>query len=60
MPKKKTEVAVYLYIHGEWCIPVQAIQMVKKLLQLLWLERPDDKIVIKVSEPAQRFVGGLC
>jgi hypothetical protein len=32
---KKTEVADYLYIHGKWCIPVQAIQVVKKLLQLL-------------------------
>jgi hypothetical protein len=32
---KKTEVAVYLYIHGELCIPVQTIQMVKKPLQLL-------------------------
>jgi hypothetical protein len=32
---KKTEVAVYLHIHGELCIPVQANQMVKKPLQLL-------------------------
>jgi hypothetical protein len=32
---EKNEVAVYFYIHGELCIPVQAIQMVKKPLQLL-------------------------
>ena len=30
---KKTEVAVYLYIHGEWCIAVQAIQVVASLFR---------------------------
>ena len=49
-----------LYAHGDMYIPVKAIQMVKKPLQIFHSAQPDDKSVIKVTEPTQQFVGRLC
>jgi len=56
----KGEVAISRCLHGELNIPVKAIQMVKKPLQLLYSLRSDSKDVINVTEPAQQFVGSLC
>jgi len=56
---KKGQVAISLCLHGELCIPVKTIQMVKKPLQLVCSLRSDNKGVINVMEPAQQFVGSL-
>lgn len=39
---KKSGVANSLHFHGEVDIPVKAIQMVKKTLQLLWTSEVGD------------------
>jgi hypothetical protein len=48
-----------LTLHGELNIPVQAIQVVEKLLQLFWSMWSDDKSVVHIMEPAKPFVGRL-
>jgi len=57
---KKGWVAVSLCLDGELHVPVKAIQMVKKSLQLICSMWPDDKGVINITEPALRYVGSLC
>lgn len=47
-------------LHGELDIPVNAVQMVKEPLQLMWSMWPDDNHGIHIMEPAQRFVDRLC
>jgi hypothetical protein len=39
---KKSGVAISLHFHGEVDIPVKAIEMVKKTLQLLWTSEVGD------------------
>jgi len=53
-------VAVSLYLGGELHVPVKAIQMIKKPLQLICSMWPDDKGVINITEPAPQFVDSLC
>ena len=57
---EKEQVVLSLYLRGELYIPVKAIQMVKKPLQVLCSMWPDDKGVINIMEPAQWFVVSLC
>jgi len=49
---EKGQVAVCLYLHGELYIPVKAIQIVKKPVQLLCSMCPDEESVINKMEPA--------
>lgn len=39
---KKSGVAISLHVHGEVDIPMKAIQMDKKTLQLLWTSNDGD------------------
>jgi hypothetical protein len=49
-------VATSLFLDGELYIPVNAIHMVKKPLQLICSMWPDGKGVINVTEPELQFV----
>ena len=53
---QERKVAILLCLHGKLNIPVKAIQMFKESLQLFWSVWPDDKSVIHITKPAQRFV----
>jgi hypothetical protein len=56
---KKGNVVILLRVNGEVYIPVKTIQIFNELLNLLLSVWAEDKCVIGIREPAQRFCGSL-
>jgi hypothetical protein len=56
---QERKVTILLRLHGKLNIPVKTIQMIEESLQLFWSVWPDDKDVIHIKTPSQRFVGRL-